>query len=81
MPTEDRFKKLGEDTKYLLFMGYVNTPSDEEIHRAYELQRNTAVITSNDERDFEALGYKPEQLERIKRNLVAAGIMMEEDDA
>ncbi len=75
LPTEHRFKELSEIQKHLLLVGYLESPTSEEMHAAYQQQDAAgATITEEDEKDFKNIGYTEEQIERMKQQLEAAGL-------
>jgi len=70
LPTDDRFKELSETQKNLLFVGYLEHPLSEDMHRGYQKQDD--AITEETETDFAKLGYLPEQIAHIKEQVEAA---------
>lgn len=72
MPTDDRFKKLTRNQKCLLFEGWTELPSSDQIKVWYDKQDHTE-ITESDEVDFKELGYTPKQIEKMKEQLRNAG--------
>ncbi len=65
LPTEARFKELTELQKNLIFVGYLEHPTSEQIHKACYGAEATKV-TRVDEKSFEKLGYSQEQIAHIK---------------
>lgn len=76
LPTDERFKTLTDRQKILLFQGYLETPTSEQIHESHVMQMKQEEIW-NEQREMELkrLGYKPEQIERIKDNYRKAGMI------
>jgi len=73
LPTEERFYRLTAHQKLILFYGYLESPTDEQLHM-YHNQEQVTAITEDTEKDFKGLGYSAEQIERIKENIKAAGL-------
>lgn len=77
LPTEDRFKRMTDHQKVMMFYGYLVSPSDEEIRKNY--LANTAItpiLSEEDKADFKGvLGYSDEAIQRMEENLRAAGLM------
>lgn len=71
LPTEDRYKKLTEKQKYLLFLGFVDQPTDEQMHRSYRASKTT-YIGKEEKQNLSALGYLPEQLRYMQDQLEKA---------
>lgn len=71
LPTESRFLRLSESQKNLLFVGYLENPTSEQMHEAHNA---TALvpITDEDAESFKRLGYSEEQIANMKTNLEAA---------
>jgi len=72
LPTEDRFKRLGEEQKYLLFTGFLNQPLMDDIHRAHQSSRISVDGEAGE--NLKKLGYTDQQLARIKDQMEKAGI-------
>ena len=73
LPTEERFKKLTPNQKALLYTGWVELPTSDQIKKFYDSKDTDPVITKSDETNFKALGYTPAQLKRMKEQLENAG--------
>jgi len=65
LPTEDRFKELTELQKNLIFVGYLEHPTSEQLHSAH-YGAETTKVTKADEKSFGELGYSQEQINRIR---------------
>ena len=76
MPTEDKFKSLTEHQKVLLFYGYLYSPTDDQIREHYLSESGpSTMISEADKKDFvDVLGYSEEAVDRMERNLKAAGL-------
>ena len=72
LPTEDRFKYLTERQKYLLFIGFVEQPRHDDMHKAYAMSRR-ATINSSDGLNLKKLGYTDEQIRKMREQLEKAG--------
>ena len=72
LPTEDRFKRLGAEQKYLLFIGFLEQAQPEDIHRAYHSGR--ARFEGVVLKDLKKMGYTDKQLAKMKDQLAKAGI-------
>lgn len=75
LPTEDKFKQLREETKALLFAGYMELPDSESMRHNYHATNTDPVITEKDENNIKKLGYSDEAISRIKEQLRNAGLM------
>jgi len=73
LPTDDRFKRLTENQKNLLFIGWLENPSSEQLKEWYDRKEDTPVITDEDAKNFEELGYRKEQIARMRDQLEKAG--------
>lgn len=71
LPTDERFMKLSEVQKNLLFVGYLSHPTSEQLHTA-NYSTPEAAITDKDVERFSKLGYSAEQIERMRQQLEAA---------
>lgn len=74
LPTEERFTKLTDLQKQLLFVGYLEHPTSEQLHAA-NWSADTDQVTDEDEEHFKDLGYTQEQIDRMKEQLEAAGLV------
>lgn len=72
LPTEDRFKRLGEEQKYLLFIGFLEQAQPDDIHRGYH--SNKARLEGETLVNLKKMGYSDRQLARMKDQLEKAGI-------
>ncbi len=73
LPTEERYKRLSDRQKYLLFLGFVEQPKHDDMHKAYR-NSNTHSFSDNEKRNLRNIGYTPEQLKRIQDQLGKAGL-------
>lgn len=73
LPTEDRYKRLTDRQKYLLFQGFINRPSDADIHRAYQISQRL-FISHEEEANWMKRGYSLEQIKRMKHEIEKAEI-------
>lgn len=71
LPTEDRFKQLSDRQKYLLWLGFVDQAPDEHLHASYQAGRSTS-FGETDKKNLRGLGYTPEQLLRMQKELEKA---------
>ena len=72
LPTDDRFLKLSDDVKMMLFYGWVELPNSDEIRAGY-VERNRIEFTEQDALELLDYGYSPEQTARIRRELESVG--------
>ena len=76
LPTEERFLRLTSNQKALLFYGYLETPTDEVMYDLYQKEiSEQKLINTETEKQFTAIGYSQEQIDRMKENAKAAGLM------
>ena len=73
LPTDDRFQRLTENQKVLLFHGWTELPTSEQIKKFRDRKSGDPVIEKEDEANFKALGYTPTQLRRMKEQIQNAG--------
>ena len=73
LPTEKRFKQLTDNQKYLLYIGWLELPTSDQIKKWYDRKSDDPVITKDDAKNFEKLGYSKEQIKRMKEQLENAG--------
>ena len=71
LPTEDRFKNLSEETKYLLYVGFLETALPEEIHESYRISREYHLDPAV-ERGLRKAGYTDAQIAQYKEDLQKA---------
>ncbi len=74
LPTEEKFLKLSEKQKVLLFFGFAEMPTDVQLHEAYAKEQEGPSVSEEDEKNFASLGYSGEQIERMKENLSQVGL-------
>jgi len=72
LPTERRFKRLSFHQKILLFKSYTVLPTDEDIRYAADLQKRGSKAELP-VKDLKRMGYTTEQLDKMKKQLAAAG--------
>ena len=73
LPTEERFKKLTERQKALLFQSWLELPTSGALKKWYAKRDSEPVVTDEDAKNFKNLGYTPEQIRRIREQLENAG--------
>lgn len=73
MPTDDRFKQLTDRQKLLLFYGWVELPSSEQIKRHHDRKGEIPVIDDSTADDLKKLGYTPKQITKMREQLENAG--------
>ena len=73
LPTDKRFKRLTENQKTLLFHGWTELPSSEQIKRFYDKKSGDPVIDDTAEKNFKKLGYSSKQIQKMKGELEKAG--------
>lgn len=71
LPTEDRYKQLSEQQKYLLFLGFVGQPTDEEMHASYR-NSQTIGIGDREKKNLQGLGYTSAQILKMRKELEKA---------
>ncbi len=72
LPTEERYRRLSFYQKILLFKSHTVLPSDEDIKYAADV-RSRGSKTELPVKDLKRLGYTSEQLDKMKKQLAAAG--------
>lgn len=77
LPTEDRFKRLTQRQKDLLYLGWLELPTSDQIKSWYTQKQGEPVVTDSDAKNFKKLGYTGEQIKRIKEQLSKAGFRQE----
>ncbi len=73
LPTEERYKRLTENQKYLLYIGWLELPSSDQMKEWHDRKAGDPIITEDDAKDFENLGYTKEQIKHMKEQLQNAG--------
>lgn len=73
LPTDERFKQLTEKQKLLLFYGWTELPSSDQIKVYYDRKEETPVINADDEENFKRIGYTSKQIAKMKEQLENAG--------
>jgi hypothetical protein len=73
LPTEERYKRLTDNQKNLLFLGWLELPTSEQIKEWYTKKIGEPVVTEQDAKDFVKLGYSKSQIKRIREQLENAG--------
>lgn len=73
LPTEDRFKRLTASQKNLLWLGWTELPSSDQIKQFYDKKSDDPVVTPEDEKQFKGLGYSSAQIKKIRGELEKAG--------
>ena len=73
LPTEERYKRLTDNQKNLLFLSWLELPTSEQIKLWYTKKIGEPVITEKDTKDFMKLGYSKAQIKRMKEQLENAG--------
>lgn len=69
LPTDQRMKELTRDQMELLYIGYLTSPSDEELRNAY--RNSKKEIESNEA--LEEMGYNSEEMEEINKAIADLG--------
>lgn len=73
LPTDDRFKRLTENQKVLLFFGWKELPTSDQIKQFFDRKQGDPVIDEGAEKSFRRIGYTPAQIRRMKEQLANAG--------
>jgi hypothetical protein len=73
LPTEDRFKRLTEDQKVLLFFGWLENPSSDQLKRHHDRRATDPVIDDVAAENFKKRGYTSDQIKRMREQLENAG--------
>ena len=73
LPTDERYKKLTENQKYLLYIGWLELPTSEQIKQWYAKKSGEPIITDEDAENFRKLGYTSAQIKKMKEQLENAG--------
>lgn len=58
----------------LLFYGYLENPTPEEMHKAYRDQSTGPSIDKREADNLKKLGYSDEKIARMKEELKKAGL-------
>lgn len=73
LPTDDNFKRLTELQKNILWLGWTQLPSSDQIKKYYDKKSDDPLVTSDDAVNFKKLGYSSAQIKRMKEELGKAG--------
>ena len=73
LPTDDRYKRLTNNQKVLLFFGWKTLPSSEQIKRFFDRKEGDPTIDKGTAANFKKLGYTATQIRRMKEQLANAG--------
>lgn len=73
LPTDERFKRLTENQKYLLYIGWLELPTSDQIKLWYDKKSSEPMISGEDETNFKKLGYTSAQIKKMKEQLENAG--------
>lgn len=73
LPTDDRFKRLTPRQKDFLYLGWLELPTSDQIKEWYSKKKDDPVVTKEDAKNFQKLGYTAEQIKRMKEQLKNAG--------
>jgi len=73
LPTDERYKKLTENQKYLLYIGWLELPTSKQIKLWYAKKSGEPIITDEDANNFKKLGYTSAQIKKMKEQLENAG--------
>lgn len=73
LPTDERYKQLTENQKYLLYFGWLELPTSDQIKEYHTKKAGDPLITDTDAKDFKKLGYSAKQIKRMKEQLENAG--------
>ena len=73
LPTEERYKRLTENQKYLLYVGWLELPSSEQMKLWHDKKAGDPIITDEDAKNFKNLGYTKDQIKHMKEQLQNAG--------
>jgi len=73
LPTEERYKRLTENQKYLLYIGWLELPSSEQMKLWHDKKAGDPIITDEDAKNFKNLGYTKDQIKHMKEQLQNAG--------
>lgn len=73
LPTDKRYKRLTENQKYLLYIGWLELPTSDQIKLWYTKKSGEPVISEEDETNFKKIGYTSAQIKRMKKQLENAG--------
>lgn len=73
LPTDERYKRLTDNQKNLLFFSWIELPSSDQIKAWHDKKAGDPVVSAEDEENFKNLGYSKEQIRRIKEQLENAG--------
>jgi hypothetical protein len=75
LPTELKYKQLSEEQKTLLFVGFMELPTSEQLKLNYSDERQRNIMTDDDKEAFKRLGYSKEKIRKIEDELRKAGLM------
>lgn len=71
LPTDPRYKELTEEQCELLFLDFLNSPTDEECLQFYrEKEESKAVVEELPIEDLEEMGYSDEEIKNIIKAVV-----------
>lgn len=76
LPTEERFLKLGDRQKLLLFYGFTENPTDSIIWEGYRTVSKAEEFKLTDKiaEQLSKIGYGSNQITNIRENLKRAGL-------
>jgi len=74
LPTDDRFKKLSYEQKNLLFTGFLELPTAEQMKASYSADTRLPRIGVEEEQNLKNLGYSDKSIDRIRDQLKLAGL-------
>lgn len=73
LPTSPDFKQLTDNQKILLFYGWTELPTSDQIKEMYDSREEDPVITKTDADNFRKRGYTEKQIAFMKEQLENAG--------
>lgn len=77
LPTDDRFKRLTPRQKDFLYLGWLELPTSDQIKEWYTAKKGDPVVSTEDSKNFQKLGYTSEQIKHMKDQLKKAGFRQE----
>ena len=69
LPTDDRFKTLTEKQKELLLISFLEQPTEEQLHMAYQQSQKREADFNVNPTNLRKTGYSEEQIRRIRAEL------------
>ena len=77
LPTEKAFQELSDEAKFLLFQGFLNSPSSEEL-KEHNMNRIKAEQEQFSNSALKKAGYTDEDIQMIRAQMAQAALGIED---